>query len=293
MRTIYRLILVISSLVLAGCLESVPKSYVVDDLPYAPTLKDRNASIAQAWDRSSLDCRSQNKPRGPFCEQLKIEGEFLSCSADRFAKAAQALRYPAPDKIWVWHNCVQTTANLLKDGFYLSKRDIEKRMSECQAKFDPEPEFQVRQSGWLGSLLSMVATNDKEPLQAVLPGDFGVNQSQVALPNCAARFAPQPQPQPIAELKQAPVTSTSQVQQSFVPATAVTEPVEPSKPVAKPSVKPKARNAVNTSDVKPTVASNSLRSGSGLGTTSPEMKGACPIPGACGPSVPVDAVKRP
>ena len=289
MRKIYTLILVISSLVLVGCLETVPKNYVVDDFPYAPTLKDRNASIAQAWDRASLDCRSQNKPKGSFCEQLKTEGEFLSCSADRFAKAAQVLRYPAPDKIWVWHNCVQTTANLLRDGFYLTKRDIEKRMAECQAKFDPEPEFQVRQSGWLGSLVAMITTNEKEPLQAVLPGDFGVNQSQVALPNCAARFAPQLQP--VAEVKQAPVIAP--VQQSFVPVTAVTEPEEPSKPVAKPSLKPKARSAVSTSEVKPTVASNLSRPGSGLSTASPEMKGACPIPGACGPSVPVDAVKRP
>jgi len=290
MRTIYKLILVISSLVLAGCLETVPKTYIVDDFPYAPTLKDRNASIAQAWDRASLDCRSQNKPKGSFCEQLKTEGEFLSCSADRFAKAAQVLRYPAPDKIWVWHNCVQTTANLLRDGFYLTKRDIEKRMAECQAKFDPEPEFQVRQSGWLGSLVSMVTTNDKEPLQAVLPSDFGVNQSQLALPNCAARFAPQVQP--VAEVR--PVPTAAAVQQVLVPVTAPTEPVESSKPASKQTVKPKPRNAVSTSDVKSTATSNLARSGSSSSANqSPEMKGACPIPGACGPSVPLDAVKRP
>jgi len=290
MRTIYTLILVISSLVLAGCLETVPKTYMVDDLPYAPTLKYRNASIAQAWDRASLDCRSQNKPKGSFCEQLKTEGEFLSCSADRFAKAAQVLRYPAPDKIWVWHNCVQTTANLLRDGFYLTKRDIEKRMAECQAKFDPEPEFQVRQSGWLGSLVSMVTTNEKEPLQAVLPSDFGVNQSQVALPNCAARFAPQAQP--VTEVR--PVPTATAVEQVLVPVTAPTEPIESSKPASKQAVKPKPRNAVSTSDVKPTATSNLARSGASSSANQlPEMKGACPIPGACGPSVPPDAVKRP
>ena len=290
MRTICRLFIVVFAFVLTGCLETMPKLPSIDDLPGSPTLKDRNALVAQAWDKASLDCRSQNKPKGSFCDQLKTEGEFLSCSADRFAKAAQALRYPAPDKIWVWHNCVQTTANQLRDGFYLTKRDIEKRMTECQAKFDPEPEFQVRQSGWLGPLVAMITTSDKEPLQAVLPGDFGVNQSQVALPNCAARFAPQAQP--VAEVR--PVPTAAPVQQVLVPIAAPNEPVESSKPAPKQAVKPKPRNAVSTADVKPTGASNLARSGSSSSANqSPEMKGACPIPGACGPSVPPDAVKRP
>ena len=293
MRTMNRFVLGFLALLLAGCLETMPKVGYLDDLPNAPTLRDRNALIAQAWDRASLDCRSQHKPKGAFCEQLKTEGEFLSCSAERFAKSAQALRYPAPDKIWVWHNCVQTTANLLRDGFYLSKRDIEKRMTECQARFEPEPEFPVRQSGWFAPLLAMVTTNDKEPVQAVLPGDFSVNQSQVALPNCAARFAPQVQP--VAEVKPAAVVMP--VQPVAVPVVAApAEPVDDGKPAAKQAVKPRARNAVSTADVKPTASSNVARSGTGSGPgsiPSPEMKGACPIPGACGPSVPADAVKRP
>ncbi|NBO82269.1 MAG: hypothetical protein EBU75_05375 [Betaproteobacteria bacterium] len=290
MRTIYRLFLVVFAFALAGCLETMPKVGSFDDIPYAPTLKDRNATIAQAWDKASLDCRSQNKPRGSFCEQLKIEGEFLSCSADRFAKAAQALRYPAPDKMWVWHNCVQTTANLLRDGFYLSKRDIEKRMSECQAKFDPEPEFPVRQSGWLAPLVAMITTNDKEPIQAVLPGDFALNQSQVALPNCLARFAPLAQP--LAEVKPVPVVAAP-VQEAVVPVVTPTEPMETSK-TSRQTVKPKPRNTVSTADVKSTATGNLARSApSSAANQSPEVKGGCPIPGACGPSVPPDAVKRP
>ncbi|MFZ9723776.1 MAG: hypothetical protein ACO3BJ_07210 [Burkholderiaceae bacterium] len=263
----------------------------IDDLPASPTLKDRNAAIAQAWDKASLDCRSQYKPRGSFCEQLKTEGEFLSCSAERFAKSAQALRYPAPDKIWVWHNCVKTTANLLRDGAYLSKPEIEKRMSACQARFDPEPEFPVRQSGWFAPLVALISTDDKETVQAVLPGDFGVNQSQVALPSCAARFAPQPQA--IAEPK--PVAVVAPVQ-PLLPAVAPPqiESSDATKP-SKQSTKPRARNAVSTSSVKPTSGGNAAKPGSNLSpsSASPEMKGACPIPGACGPSVPPDAVKRP
>ena len=165
MRAISRLILVVSAFILAGCLETIPKMPSIDDLPASPTLKDRNAAIAQAWDKASLECRSQYKPRGSFCEQLKTEGEFLSCSAERFAKSAQALRYPAPDKIWVWHNCVKTTANLLRDGAYLTKPEIEKRMSACQARFDPEPEFPVRQSGWFAPLVALISTDDKETVR--------------------------------------------------------------------------------------------------------------------------------
>lgn len=291
MRAISRLILVVSAFILGGCLETIPKMPSIDDLPASPTLKDRNAAIAQAWDKASLDCRSQYKPRGSFCEQLKTEGEFLSCSAERFAKSAQALRYPAPDKIWVWHNCVKTTANLLRDGAYLSKPEIEKRMSACQARFDPEPEFPVRQSGWFAPLVALISTDDKETVQAVLPGDFGVNQSQVALPSCAARFAPQPQA--IAEPK--PVAVVAPVQ-PLLPA--VAPPQMESSDATKPSqqsTKSRARNAVSTSSVKPTSGGNAAKPGSNLSpaSTTPEMKGACPIPGACGPSVPPDAVKRP
>lgn len=291
MRAISRLFLVISALALAGCLETMPKLPVIDDLPASPTLKDRNAAVAQAWDKASLDCRAQHKPRGSFCEQLKTEGEFLSCSAERFAKTAQALRYPAPDKIWVWHNCVKTTANLLRDGAYLSKQDIEKRMTACQARLDPEPEFPVRQSGWFAPLVALISTDDKQTVQAVLPGDFGVNQSQVALPSCAARFAPQTQ----ATVEPKPVGVSAPVQ-PLLPV--VTPPQIESADAVKPtkqSTKPKSLNAVSTSSVKSTSSANVARSGSSTSSVSgsTEMKGACPIPGACGPSVPPDAVKRP
>jgi len=290
MHTAYRIFILTLALIAAGCVETIPRQVRIDDLPTSPSLKDRNAAVAQAWDRASLDCRAQNKPRGTFCEQLKTEGEFLSCSAEGFAKAAQALRYPAPDKIWVWHNCVQTTANQLKDGFFLSKREIEKRMVDCQAKLDPEPEFPVRQSGWFGPLMAMIVTNDKESLPAVLPGDFGVNQSQVALPSCAARFAAPPQP--LAEVKPVPIAAPA-IPPAPVPLQQP-EPQEESKPT-KPSAKPRPRNAVSTADVKATASSNLSRSGSNAASSSamPELKGACPIPGACGPSVPPDAVKRP
>ena len=291
MRTICRLFVVGFALVLAGCLETMPKLSGTNDLPASPTLKDRNAAVAQAWDRASLDCRSQYKPRGTFCEQLRTEGEFLSCSAEGFAKSAQAFKYPSPDKIWVWHNCVQTTANLLRDGFFLSKRDIEKRMSDCQAKLDTEPEFPVRQTGLLAPLVAMLTSNDKDPVQAVMPGDFGVNQSQVALPTCAARFAPQQQP--VAEVKPTTVSIPIQPSAPIAVQQPPPEPVELSKP-SKQIVKSKPRNTVSTADVKSTGSSNLGRSGSGPGSNvSPEMKGACPIPGACGPSVPPDAVKRP
>jgi len=277
MRTICRLFVVGFALVLAGCLETMPKLSGANDLPASPTLKDRNAAVAQAWDRASLDCRAQYKPRGTFCEQLRTEGEFLSCSAEGFAKSAQAFKYPSPDKIWVWHNCVQTTANLLRDGFFLSKREIEKRMSDCQAKLDTEPEFPVRQTGFFSPLIAMVT--------------FGVNQSQVALPTCAARFAPQQQP--VAEVKPTTVSIPIQPTAPIAVQQPPPEPVELSKP-SKQIVKSKPRNTVSTADVKSTGSSNLGRSGSGSGSNvSPEMKGACPIPGACGPSVPPDAVKRP
>jgi len=291
MRTICRLFVVGFAMVLAGCLETMPKLPRIDDLPALPTLKDRNAAVAQAWDRASLDCRAQYKPRGTFCEQLRTEGEFLSCSAEGFAKSAQALKYPAPDKIWVWHNCVQTTANLLRDGYFLSRRDIDKRMTDCQAKLDPEPEFPVRQTGLFSPLIAMVTTGEKDPVQAVMPGDFGVNQSQVALPTCAARFAPQPQP--VAESKPQTITAPVPPPAPIAIQQQPPEPVEAIKP-GKQVVKPRQRNAVSTADVKPTAASNLARSGSNSSANqSPEMTGACPIPGACGPTVPPDAVKRP
>jgi hypothetical protein len=291
MRAISSLISLLFVFALAGCLETVPKLPAIDDLPASPTLKDRNAAVAQAWDKASLDCRAQHKPRGSFCEQLRTEGEFLSCSAERFAKTAQALRYPAPDKIWVWHNCVKTTANLLRDGAYLSKQDIEKRMTACQARFDPEPEFPVRQSGWFAPLVALIWTDDKETVQAVLPGDFGVNQSQVALPSCAARFAPQVQ----AIVESKPVAVTAPVQPLLpVVSPPQIESADAANP-AKQTTKPKSRNAVSTNSIKSTSSANVARSGSSVSSAnpSPEMKGACPIPGACGPSVPPDAVKRP
>ena len=291
MHGLSRLFFVFIAFVLSGCLETMPRLPAIDDLPSSPTLKDRNAAVAQAWDKASLECRAQHKPRGSFCEQLKAEGEFLSCSAERFAKSAQALRYPAPDKIWVWHNCVKTTANLLRDGAYLTKQDIEKRMTACQARFDPEPEFPVRQSGWFAPLVAMISTDDKETVQAVLPGDFGVNQSQVAIPSCAARFAAQPQA--TAEPKPAAVVAPVQ---ALLPAVAP-PPIESSDTAtaSKQTSKPKARNSIGTNAVKPTSSTGGPKSGSStnLSTASPEMKGACPIPGACGPSVPPDAVKRP
>ena len=294
MRTLYRLIFLAFAASLAGCLETIPKISSIDDLPPSPTLRDRNAAIAQAWDRASLDCRAQFKPRGAFCEQLKTEGEFLFCSSERFARAAQALRYPLPDKIWVWHNCVKTTANQLRDGYYLSRSEIDRRMTACQAKLDPEPEFPVRQSGWFAPLVAMLSTDDKESVQAVLPGDFGMNQSQVALPNCAARFAPQAQvPQ---EVKPIAVVAPVLPQAPIAPAELTTTPVAPEQPVKEaPRRKPSSRNAVSSNVVKPTAATTATRSGSASSPSSlvPEMKGACPIPGACGPTVPPDAVKRP
>ncbi|NDD11179.1 MAG: hypothetical protein EB072_00690 [Betaproteobacteria bacterium] len=292
MRTFLRLILLTLAGVLAGCLETMPRIPSIDDLPQSPTLRDRNAAIAQSWDQASLDCRAQHKPRGSFCEQLRTEGDFLFCSSERFAKTAQALRYPLPDKIWVWHNCVKTTANQLRDGYYLSRQEIDRRMTACQAKLDPEPEFPVRKSGWFAPILGMVWTDEKESVQAVLPGDFGMNQSQVALPSCAARFSTQ--------------LSTNQEMKPVAVAAPVLPPqVAPSEPVLAPVAeevtrdtarrRPRQQNSVSTTAVKPTSSSSSGRSGAGSSAASltPAMKGACPIPGACGPTVPPDAVKRP
>ncbi len=280
---------------LSGCLETMPKMPSLADmpsLPSSPGLKERNASVARAWDQASLTCRAQHKPRGAFCEQLKTEGEYLSCAASRFTSAAERLRYPAQDQIWVWHNCVMTTANLLKDGFYLSKPELEKRMAACQARLDPEPEFPVRQSGWLGPLVNMVITEDKEPLRAVMPGDFAVNQPRIALASCESRFAP-PREESKPQAQQSPAAMP-------VAAPVVTPVVIPPPPgVAAEngatSKKPQARKSVPVKDAKPVAAKPSDKAPrvSADGKAAPDMTvKACPIPGACGPSVPADAVGR-
>jgi hypothetical protein len=84
--------------------------------------------------------------------------------------------------------------------------------------------------------------------------------------------------------------------QALLPAVAP-PPIESSDTAtaSKQTSKPKARNSIGTNAVKPTSSTGGPKSGSStnLSTASPEMKGACPIPGACGPSVPPDAVKRP
>lgn len=294
------------ALLLTACVETLPKVNFQDGLPNAPTLKDKNASIALAWDRASLDCRTQHKPKGAFCEQLKIEGEFLSCSADRFANSAVSLRYPAPDSLWVWHNCVKTTANLLLDGYYLSKQEIERRLNSCQARFDPEPEFPTRQSGWLAPLVALFVTNDKEALRAVLPGDFGINQPQVALSTCAARFAPQVQG-PAADARPTPVVdarppssdavpqNSNAASQAVLPAVLSTPPEAEtsSRQKAKPRTASLSSSKESTSSRAASASNRAGSTGSGVASSSIEMKGACPIPGACGPSVPADAVKRP
>jgi len=279
---------------LSGCLETMPKMPSLADipsLPSSPGLKERNASVARAWDQASLTCRAQHKPRGAFCEQLKTEGEYLSCAASRFTSAAERLRYPAQDQIWVWHNCVMTTANLLKDGFYLSKPELEKRMAACQARLDPEPEFPVRQSGWLGPLVNMVITEDKEPLRAVMPGDFAVNQPRIALASCESRFAP-PREETKPQAQQSPAAMP-------VAAPVVTPVVIPPPPGVNDGSdatrKSQTRKSVPVKDAKPvaTKPSDKAPRVSVDGKAAPDMTvKACPIPGACGPSVPADAVGR-
>jgi hypothetical protein len=269
----------------------MPSLADMPSLPSSPGLKERNASVARAWDQASLTCRAQHKPRGAFCEQLKTEGEYLSCAASRFTSAAERLRYPAQDQIWVWHNCVMTTANLLKDGFYLSKPELEKRMAACQARLDPEPEFPVRQSGWLGPLVNMVITEDKEPLRAVMPGDFAVNQSRIALASCESRFAP-PREESKPQAQQSPAAMP-------VAAPVVTPVVIPPPPGVNDGSdttrKSQTRKSVPVKDAKPvaTKPSDKAPRVSVDGKAAPDMTvKACPIPGACGPSVPADAVGR-
>lgn len=297
MKLLLRLALLLSlGLSLSACFETIPKlqDLALPSLPTSPGLKERNASIARAWDQASLGCRAQHKPRGSFCEQLKTEGEYLSCAASGFTASAEKLRYPAQDQIWVWHNCVMTTASLLKDGIYLSKPELEKRMASCQARLDPEPEFQVRQSGWLAPLVNMVLSDDKEALRAVMPGDFAVNQPRLALVSCEARFAP-----PRDEAK--PLSQQSPVAVPVSMPAVVTPVVIPPPPgVSSESgeavKKPQARKAVPTKDVK-TVgnkpADKQQRSTTPDGKPVPDMTvKACPIPGACGPTVPPDAIGR-
>ena len=294
---IFRLTLLMAVFIsLAGCLESLPKTVSSGDfpsLPLSPTLKDRNAALARAWDQASLTCRSQYSSRGSYCEQLKVEGEFLSCTATRLTDAAERLKYPSPDLIRVWHNCVMTTAGLLKDGYYLTKLDLERRVASCQSRLDPEPEFPIRQTGWLGPLLSMISNDDKEPLRAVMPGDFCVANSRIALPTCEARFkaaAATASPLAVGQIPKEQANIVSPPQQA---------PVSPNVAIEdEGSKKSSQRKVVNTRDTKavsarPASAAQSIphnldpRNQQGVGAK------YCPIPGACGPSVPVDAVKRP
>jgi len=292
---------------LAGCFETLPKQLASADLPFLPTLRDRNAVVAEAWDRASLECRAQHKPRGGFCEQLKSEGEFLACSSERFASAASALRYHAVDKIWVWRNCVATTANLLRDGYYLSRNQIERRMAACQARLDPEPEYAVRQSGLLSPFVAMLATGDKIPLPAVVPNDFGLNEPQIALPTCAARFSPLTESKPDVRAvamalpptvppEPAPPPPAPVIVEVPAPRAVLPAAEQETKEVAKPPARPRARTAVGTKDVKPTAnTSPASRTAVPISPASrtPLTVGACPIPGACGPTVPVDAVGKP
>jgi len=294
-------------LLTGGCLETLPRAVSVDQLPALPTLRDRNAAVAEAWDRASFDCRSQHKPRGSFCEQLKIEGDFLACSSQQFARSASALRYPALDKIWVWHNCVNTTASLLRDGYYLTRNQIEKRVANCQARLDPEPEFPIRQSGLFAPFLSLVTTGDTAPLPAVLPGDFGLQDSRVALPTCAARFpalveaSPEPRSLAVVLPPPAPVSPPPppQIVEVFIeraaPASVPEAQQQPQKDDTKSKPKPRARATVNARDVKstgnPSPIGRSPAASTNLSGT-PLMTGACPIPGACGPTVPADAVGK-
>jgi len=269
MKTLALVSLIGAALLTGGCLETLPKAGAVDNLPALSTVKDRNAAVAEAWDRASLDCRAQHKPRGAFCDQLKTEGEFLACSSGRFAQAANALRYPSIDKIWVWHNCVATTANLLRDGYYLSRSQIEKRLAVCQARIDPEPEFPARQSGLFAPFVAMLTTGDKGALPAVLPGDFGLQESQVALPSCSARFPPLAEAKidpsravavvlpPAAPPLPPPPPQIIEVQVERTPAAPLVEVTrEPVQEVVKPKAKPRVRNAVNAKDVRATAGPN-------------------------------------
>jgi hypothetical protein len=102
---------------------------------------------------------------------------------------------------------------------------------------------------------------------------------------------PTPPPQIIqvvVEAPQPPVVVAPEESKKVVPDESKKEP-------AKVAVKPRARNAVSASDVKSTAgAGPSLRAPttpSNLSTV-PLMTGACPIPGACGPTVPADAVGK-
>ncbi|NCV15718.1 MAG: hypothetical protein EBV49_14710 [Betaproteobacteria bacterium] len=67
MKLLLRLALLLSlGLSLSACFETIPKlqDLALPSLPTSPGLKERNASIARAWDQASLGCRAQHKPRG-------------------------------------------------------------------------------------------------------------------------------------------------------------------------------------------------------------------------------------
>jgi len=293
------------SFVLTGCFETLPTAQEFSKLMpllKAPSLKDKNAAIARAWDDASLACRAEHKPIGSYCEQLKVEGGFLGCAASKFSEAAKSLSYPAPDQIWVWRNCVMQTSGLLRDGVYMSRPDIERRVAACQAKLDPEPEYPVRQSGWLGAFADYLTPGEKEPLRAVVPSDFGIHQSRVALVSCDSRFPVQNSAErqmnssatlPVAERPPVPVGSTQLATET------TTQP--PADPEVSKDIQKQAANR------KPTGNGPALRNPTDLKRRSVEDRGegkatpsktetnalkSCPIPGACGPSVPVGAVNR-
>ena len=291
------------SLVLSGCIESLPKSQdfsrLIPSLK-APSLKDKNATIAKAWDEASQSCRAEHKPRGSFCEQLKEEGGFLACTATKFTDAARSFGYPASDQIWVWRSCVMTTASLLKDGVYMSRPELERRVSTCQAKLEPEPEYPVRQSGWFGTISDLVTTGEKESLKAVVPGDFGIQQSRVALISCEARFSTT---SPSGAVGTTPVNIPAA--QSQAPNAPLLTPVASVQP---PIDQVQTGQSLKQTPVKKLASSNSAqkpasesRGGPRLDSGDAQIRAgkselsalkSCPIPGACGLTVPVGAVSR-
>jgi len=168
----------------------------------------------------------------------------------------------------------------------------------------------------------MVSTGDKVGVPAVLPGDFGLQESQVALPTCAARFPPQaevrleprglavvlpppapalPTPPPqiiqvVVEAPPPPVVAAPEENTKVVPDEGKKAVADGSKKeTVRGSAKPRARNTVSASDVKSTGGASSLSRAPttpSSPSTVPLMTGACPIPGACGPTVPADAVGK-
>jgi hypothetical protein len=291
------------SFVLSGCLESLPKSQELSRLLpslKAPSLKDRNATIAQAWDEASQSCRAEHKPKGSFCEQLKEEGGFLACTATKFTDAARTLGYPASDQIWVWRNCVMSTASLLKDGVYMSRPELERRVASCQARLEPEPEYPVRQSGWLGTISDLVVTGEKESLKAVVPADFGIQQSRVALVSCEARFSSPSSPVAGNAMPVNVTTVQPQASNTSLPAPIVSsqQPVDSVQNAQSARPTPSKKFASSSTAQRP---SNESREGAKSDTSDAQMRAgrlepnvmkSCPIPGACGPTVPLGAVSR-